>query len=128
MQRMDIDDELPCVVDLQAFLEEILEEAVKNELARYSKSCDTANLHHQPAPERRWDGTRAALGVWDGLNFLRNNLHLLIPTNLVRASLPNNAGFLPRRMSTPAPPLPICVLVDLENLIAPQTALQSSRI
>ena len=50
---------------------EIHAEAVKNELARYRKSCDKANLEHQPAPARRRDGTRAALGVWDGLNFLR---------------------------------------------------------
>ena len=116
---MDIDDELSCVADLQAFLEEIYEEDVKNKLARYHKSCDTANLHHQPAPDRRWDGTRGTLGVWDDLNFLRNRLHILIPTNLVRVCLPNNTGFLPDRMSTPVPPLPIRVLVDLENLIAP---------
>ena len=35
MQRMDIDDELPCVADLQVFLDEIHTETVKNELARY---------------------------------------------------------------------------------------------
>ena len=52
MQHMDIDDELPCVDDFQTFLEEIHEETVKNELVRCRKSCDTANLHHQPAPDR----------------------------------------------------------------------------
>ena len=115
MKHMDIDHELPCVADLQSFLDEIHEETVKNELARYRKSCDTANLHHQPALERRRDGTRAVLGVWDGLNFLLNRIHMLIPTNLVRALLPNNTGFLPHRMSTPTPSLPIRVLVDLEK-------------
>lgn len=80
MQRMDSDDELPCVAVLQAFLDEIHAEAVKNELARYRKSCDKADLEHKPAPARRRDGTRAALGVWDGLNFLRNRLHMPIPT------------------------------------------------
>ena len=71
MHRMDIDDELPSVSDLQVFLDEIRTETVKNELTRYRKSWDKANLEHQPAPARRRDGTRAALGVWDGLNFLR---------------------------------------------------------
>ena len=118
MQRMDSDDELPCVAVLQAFLDDIHAEAVKNELTRYRKSCDKAVLEHKPVPVRRRDGTRAALGVWDGLNFLRNRLHMPIPTNLVRDFLPNNAGSLPRRISTPAPPLPIRVLVDLETLIS----------
>ena len=81
MDSMDIDDELPCVSDLQTFLEEIREETVKNELVRYLKSCDTTNLHHQPAPERRWDGTRAVPGVWDDLNFLCNRLHSYEPSS-----------------------------------------------
>ena len=66
MQRMDIDDELPCVAVLQAFLDDIHAEAVKNELTRYRKSCDKAVLEHKPVPVCRRDGTRAALGVWDG--------------------------------------------------------------
>ncbi len=117
---------MSCVDDFQTFLDEIHEETDKNELVRYRKSCDTANFHHQPAPERRRDGTRTSLGVWDVLNFLLNRLHMLIPTNLVRTSLPNNAGFLPHRMS--APPLPSVFWLIWRISLPPQTALQSLRI
>ena len=109
--------EVPCVADLADYFHWVHHESVERAKKAYAKKCERATRAGKPQPAMKQDGTRAAKGQWDGLDFLARNLNMALPTNLTRHMLPGRTGVTHGRPRKSSPPLPIKVLVELERFI-----------
>ena len=109
--------EAPCVADLADYFHWVHQESVERAKKAYAKQCERATRAGKPQPEMKQDGTRAAKGQWDGLDFLARNLNMALPTRSTKHMLPGRTGVTHGRLRKSSPPLPIKVLVELERFI-----------
>jgi len=117
MDRSDIIVDYPCIANLVEYFQNVHERAVADASSRHSQRCMIATLRGHPAPVFRRDGTKAALGQWTGLEFLRRNLRMPIPTLETKKMLPQRMGIIPRCVRRHARPLSMRMLVDIERFI-----------
>jgi hypothetical protein len=95
MDRSDIIDDYPCITSLVEYFQSVHERAVEDAGSRHSQRCMIATLSGHPDPGFRRDGTKTAPGQWTGLDFLRRNLSMPIPTLETKKMLPQRMGIIP---------------------------------
>jgi len=93
MDRSDFIEDYPCIATLVEYFQGVHERAVADAGSRHSQRCMIATLRGHPAPVFRRDGTKAALGQWTGLDFLRRNLGMPIPTLETKKDAPSVNGY-----------------------------------
>ena len=94
-------------------------------LEKWATSCAQASAEGKASPEqpvRKRFGMKAALGQYDGLNFLRDHFCMHIQCSHMRHELPEFQGYVQKSMPLPAPPFPLWVIARLEDYAgAPDT-------
>ena len=98
--------EAPCVADLADYFHWVHQESVERAKKAYAKQCERATRAGKPQPEMKQDGTRAAKGQWDGLDFLARNLNMALPTKSTKHMLPGRTGVTHGRLRKSSPPYP----------------------